>query len=173
MKLKFFQEEFTNLVLSPSATCSLSFRPEGKLNDNEAINVYRNDYEARMIEALGSNFEATWLMLGDDDFFAIGKKYITHYPSTFKSLMHFGHQFPQFLKMEKFDESVVIMAQFESFFWKLFHAKEKDQIVLTQELVTNGTFNLESIGLFQASARIDEIWIHRKDSSSSLEKIDL
>nr|BDT27444.1 DNA-binding domain-containing protein [Bacteriovorax sp. HI3] len=139
----------------------------------EALEVYRQDYEARMLEALGSNYEATWLLLGDEGFFSLGKKYIFSHPSSFRSLIDYGHSFPEFLLSENAGGAVVAMAEFERAFWKLFHDEQNSSITLTQEDVLSTHFGLRKISLIQAPFKINEVWNHRQDAAEVLEDVDL
>lgn len=103
--------------------------PVGSLTNEEVLKVYASDYRARLTEALGENYETTWLVLGDDRFFDIALKYIEANPSSNPDLSHYGKNFPYFLRHYKYFAEWKIdipfleeLAYFEKNFWEIFHS---------------------------------------------------
>lgn len=62
------------------------------------LQIYRNAYGARLIEALESTYPVLKTYLGDDAFYQLGNEYISACPSTYRSIRWFGDQLPAFLK---------------------------------------------------------------------------
>lgn len=62
------------------------------------LNIYRNAYQTRLIEALASNFPCLHVHLGSDAFAIIARDYIDAHPSIFRSIRWFGDGFSDFLK---------------------------------------------------------------------------
>ena len=83
MNLKSFQSLFLNSVsnLDQLDICR-HIKPGGTLNVEQAMSVYRNDYYARLSEALGEHYESIWFVVGDDEFSRLTRSYIDLYPSS-------------------------------------------------------------------------------------------
>lgn len=149
----------------------------GQLNLPEAIEVYSLDYKARMREALSKNYEATWLVLGDDDFFKLADLYIDNYPSEYSNLTSYGESFPLFLAGHENLQDASKMASFEQAFWSFFHSKDQAKILLDDNKIINAEFNLEKIKCIESDMRLDLLWKHRESSlkgnSDDLEQLDL
>jgi hypothetical protein len=56
------------------------------------LQVYRNAYRVRLVEALRSNYPVLQRVLGDDDFAALGLAYLADHPSRVPSIRWFGDQ---------------------------------------------------------------------------------
>jgi hypothetical protein len=128
-KLAAFQEKFVDAVLNGEGEAVIAniVKPAGRLNPKEVINVYRQDYFARLSEALGETFGAVWAVLGDDDFHQLCRDYIKQHPSIFKDLGHYGNLLALYLKQTPHHEDfpwISDLAQFEWDFWEIFHAAE-------------------------------------------------
>lgn len=54
------------------------------------LNVYRNAYRLRLVEALRSNYPVLHRVLGDDEFAALGQAYLADHPSREPSIRWFG-----------------------------------------------------------------------------------
>lgn len=175
MPLKRIQELFVESVRSQSHPEELLtlISPGGSLTNQEALSVYSNDYKARMQEALGKNYEATWLISGDEDFFKYADEYIKLYPSTLRSLTTFGESFPDFLANRVIDLEIVQMAQFERDFWTLFHASSNPPFELTQRIIETAEFDLSMIQLFDSEMRLDLIWQHREGGSDGFSDVNI
>src|SRR4051812_17487252 len=95
-----YQKIFLDAILGSEVDDNLlaNIKPAGSLSNLEALNVYRGDYTARMLEALGKNYEATWVLLGDEEFMDAATRYIKLNPSTYTNLTTYGESFPNFLE---------------------------------------------------------------------------
>jgi hypothetical protein len=149
----------------------------GDLSLADAIDVYSSDYKARMREALSKNYEATWLVMGDDDFFKIADLYIQSHPSSYKNLTAYGESFPLFISKQKDLEDASKMASFEQTFWSLFHSKDQKKLFLDEKKIITGEFNLENIKCIESDLRLDLLWKHRESSlqgnSDILEQLEI
>lgn len=165
--MKQFQGKFLAAILKNEIDSELLnlIEPVGTLSAEESIKVYQGDYIARMMEALGQNYEATWVLLGDEDFFALGKKYINTHPSIFKNLSTYGHHFDMFLEQEKVDLEVIQMAAFEKSFWKYFHQAPSKKIDIQDveevEFACDFYISHSEIGLY-------DLWLRRESPPDSL-----
>lgn len=145
----------------------------GTLNPDGAINVYSQDYQARMRDALSKNYESTWLIMGDDEFFEYADIYIRTYPSHLSNLTNYGEKFPELLagNTELIDASK--MAIFERAFWRAFHLDDRPPITIDEEMITNGEFNLSGFTFVESEMRLDLVWSHREEGSSAIESLEL
>lgn len=175
MQLKKFQDSFVNMVTAQMQENELleMIIPSGQLTEKEAIEVYSLDYSARLQEAMGSNYEATWLLLGDEDFFELSQNFIKSNPSHEDSLTNYGENFPEFLLLHSVDFEIIQMAQFERCFWKLFHSAHQNDVIITQEHLENSTFKLDEIYLYETDLRLDLIWQSREKEMDALSELNL
>ncbi|MEP6503357.1 MAG: DNA-binding domain-containing protein [Betaproteobacteria bacterium] len=61
------------------------------------LNVYRDAYRVRLVEALRSNYPVLQRVLGDDDFATLGQAYLADHPSREPSIRWFGHRLCEWL----------------------------------------------------------------------------
>jgi hypothetical protein len=124
--LKSYQDIFVNAVLKEEENENLldQMNAIGKLQPKDVLNVYRQDYFSRLTEALGETFEATWLVLGDEEFFKMAKNYIDDFPSNIQDLNLYGEQLSVWLEEKGYREhfsGLPELATFEWSFWQYFH----------------------------------------------------
>ena len=100
--------------------------PIGNLTPKDVIKVYSTDYKYRMLETMQANYEALWMVLGDEQFEEIVFEFIQESPSKEYDLNLYGLEFPIFLqsKKELLEEMPFLndLANFEIAFWKIFHS---------------------------------------------------
>lgn len=168
--MKTFQNDFLSAVLDNSRETKLLqiIKPAGNLDAEGVLQVYRRDYKARMSEALGANYEGTWLLLGDDEFFLFAENYVSTHPSQLTNLTNYGESFPEFLNSEKVDDIVVAMAQFERHFWSLFHAPDRNPVAIDANNVERIIFDLSGITLLRHPLRLSELWREREVPTGGL-----
>ena len=166
-----FQQDFLRAILHGETSESLTsqIRPVGTLTPEGVMNVYRGDYDARMMEALGKSFETTWLLLGDEDFFDAGKTYIKNNPSHVKNLSAYGDFFPEFLATLDLDEDIVRMAYYERAFWRLFHTPPKNAGVITPENLQTLEFHFEeALYLSHSNLKLGHLWSVRENPPADM-----
>lgn len=120
---------FVNEVIhndqNPNAELLDQMIPIGKLTPKSVVGVYANDYRYRMLEAMQTNFETVWMVLGDEKFEELIFEFIKTHPSSESDLNLYGYMFPEFLSrnLELIEEMpfLVELAKFEIAFWKMFH----------------------------------------------------
>jgi hypothetical protein len=64
----------------------------------DSINIYRNDYLARMQSVLMENFPMTHWVLGDELFLPLSQDYVRRTPSIGWDINVYGEHFPQFIQ---------------------------------------------------------------------------
>ncbi len=136
MKEKDYQNIFVAQTLNASSDIPAELgeliNPIGKIDITKVMSVYADDYKYRMLEAMKSNFESIWMVLGDEEFKNQIFEYITAYPSKNFDLNSYGENLPAFLKKADNRELISEMpflpdlAQFEILFWSIFHKKNPE-----------------------------------------------
>lgn len=148
----------------------------GTLEDG--LSVYKEGYEARLLESLQEQYPKTNQFLGDEMFMDIGLMYIRQHPSTFYSLSDYGQSFWNFLKIQSAAMSqfpfISELARFEHCFLKLFH-KVQHPSVAYAEFDRIGNKNCRfvfggAVCLFDSSYSVYNVW---KDCNDSLSLISV
>lgn len=146
--------------------------PAGKLSAQKALTVYADAYRARLIDALGETFEATWWCLGDELFKKMAEQYIFENPSVFYNLSDYGHKFPEFLKLNLAVHQLDFVSDLANFEWEfslLFHESEVLSEINLDTLRTLGSdFSFELVPqmrLFKSEYGILNIWNSYKENS--------
>ncbi|MFZ4714627.1 MAG: DNA-binding domain-containing protein [Bacteriovoracaceae bacterium] len=172
MDLKKFQQTFISNILSKQFSTDLKSEivPTGTLDSLEALKVYQTDYYFRLQEALGSQYETCWLVLGDDEFFRIGQEYIKHHPSQNKNLNFYGDQFPQFVPNSEYS-FLSELAQFEKDFWVYFHQEKTEQTIdwknIPQEQIGEMIFRTNYL-LYAWDYKLHDLWKKRQEENTQL-----
>lgn len=151
----------------------------GTLTPEEAVDVYRKGYPARLTEALGETFEACWRVLGDEDFFAAAAAYIARTPSTSCNLSDYGASFPDFLEggaaahLKNSDAPFIgDLARFEWTFKELFHAKPHEGLsaaILAAKARPETVLRFGgAVRLLSLKHRVHRIWSRDRSDASPL-----
>lgn len=142
--------------------------PGGKLTKEKSIEVYTNDYYARLQDALGENYEAVWTVVGDEDFYALGQSYIKKYPSELRDLTSYGDKFSALLRESELLSDypfLIDLAEFEREFWNIFHRKRESFEIPWEEYLENFsslTFSFScNFKIYRWNYRVYEIFQYR------------
>lgn len=165
-----FQNEFLKGVITKNISSGLldEMIPIGKLTNSQVMEVYQNDYRARLQEVIGDNYEACWFVLGDDDFLTYSYEYVENHPSEYTNLLHYGDGFPEFLATKAKDVPFIKeLAEFEKSFWYLFHQEDNHRYFTPQEYgesIFEKSLKLinENYFLFESEVELSQIWQMRK-----------
>lgn len=131
-----------------------------KVSKETRLAIYANAYRYRLLDALSDNYPSVHTLLGDEDFFNEGLKYISQYPSHHFSIRYFGSHLEQFL--EEHHQETAVLAEMAHFEWALRNAFDaEDQESLGLEALQN--INPDSWGdlrftLHSSVARLDLKW---------------
>lgn len=131
MKQKDFNQKLVKALSSRESfgTDLLNQIKDGpKLGAKRALEVYKEDYEARLSEALKNTYRAIAALIGDQDFSLLAKDYIQSHPSTSSDLDDYGHRLNLFLASHPLSNDypfLMELAHFEWSFREIFHAKQK------------------------------------------------
>ncbi len=91
-----------------------------------AIEVYQEDYQARLTEALKNTYRASYFLLGDREFKHLAKDYISSYPSQSSDLDDYGFDMELFLKSHQLGKEYPFLSSMIHFEWtfrNIFHKK--------------------------------------------------
>ena len=131
-----------------------------KVSSEIRLAIYANAYRYRLIDALSDNYPSVHTLLGDEDFYNDGIKYLAAYPSHHFSIRYFGNQLETFLS-EHHQETAVLaeMARFEWALRAAFDAEDKASLGLKalQEIAPESWAELGFI-LHPSVARLDLEW---------------
>lgn len=183
MDEKKYQNHFVKLVQGKCGDDSNEILdlivPVGDLCNSKVIEVYSNDYQFRLIDALKSNFESLWMLLGDDEFQNLAVGYIKSYPSSFYDLNVYGHKMSVFI-LDNYSEmpSALMfseLALFEINFWKVFHSqnsRKKSIEDFSQDAIVNSTLNFnDSLILLNFQNDVFAIFSHREKCFEEFERL--
>lgn len=179
--LEKFQKDFLmDIIVGGRETVEL-LKPAGELSANDCLSVYRGDYFARLTDALGETFEATWSILGDEDFYELTKIYIKENPSISFDLGKYGKSFPDFLSKKMNDSDLDFLSElsfFEWSFWDYFHKGgelPRDTFPQEQSAIFSLDLFEKDFLLFSSQVDLYLIWKNRENveffSQVSLDEI--
>jgi Putative DNA-binding domain len=141
-----------------------SLIPGGRLTQEAALKVYRNDYVARLTTVLGENYEAVWTVLGDELFFMVCEEFIKNNNSKSFDIGEFGGEFHLFLKNHKLGSEFPFLgdlAFFEKNFLRIFHSplQESSSMTIKEQDPFNLRFKFtEGIHLQKSPYPIFKLW---------------
>lgn len=149
----------------------------GKLTAAEAVEVYRGGYPARLTEALGETYETCWRVLGDEDFFAAARAFISRFPSRTHNLSDYGAEFPEFLESLPVAEVAPYLGDLARYCWtfkELFHAQPHralDPVVLAAKARPEAVLRLGSaVRLLALRHRVYSIFRRDDDDDAPIEE---
>lgn len=171
------QENFLGAIRGQSSTFIGEINPIASLSPTDCIEIYSKGYVARLTEALGETFEATWWVLGDDDFFELADQYIRANPSEAFDLSEYGSDFPDFLASLKQNDEISFLQDLGRFEWafkNIFHKRN------LQPLKVGWPAGVEKIGLTLSDSAtlltsrfsVYEIWKRRAQPIETVGEVD-
>ena len=171
MTLKDYQQLFSQAATQGEQSEGVprllqTLTPGGTLTGSAAIDVYGKGVTIRLTEALGETFEAVWWVCGDEDFFALAKRFIHARPSTTYNLSQYGKEFPEFLdKVFPFPDLPFLgdLARYEWTFKELFHTRQHESVApehiqsLAEDPAIQFQFG-QAVRLFTSRYAIYDLW---------------
>lgn len=123
MRLREWQHRFQECVLQPEEVDQvlMAHLSPGSIDKQAQIGIYRNAYAIRLVEALRSNYPALHQLLGDDDFDAMGRRYLKNCPPTEASIRWFGHSLSEYLEQQAPYDALPVLSELARFEWALRH----------------------------------------------------
>jgi len=177
-RLSEIQELFFSALRDEPEPFATRIEPIAKLSPQECIRIYSRGYSVRLTDALGETFDATWWILGDEDFFKLSGKYIYSTVSHCYDLSDYGYDFPKFLSRQALAAETPFLpdlARFEWLFKEIFHKPNvKNEIDGGIGFAENSRFiPSSSAKLLSSRYPIYDIWKLRSGPIEELSKIDL
>jgi hypothetical protein len=120
MKQADFNLKLTKAISSKSEDMhELAFQilESDKLSALEALQIYQNDYEIRLTDALKNSYNAIYTILGDHDFRHLSKDYILNYNSLSPNLDDYGEHVSTFLKSHFLHQKFPFLNELAHFEW--------------------------------------------------------
>lgn len=128
------QQDFQNYLHLGHATIEKAIVDTELVPAQMRLQVYRNAYQARLEEALASNFPYLKVCLGGDAFHQMSLDYIASHPSTYRSIRWYGDELADFL-IHYYDEEFHFLAELAQFEWNMtiaFDAQDASVFELAQ-----------------------------------------
>ncbi len=184
-QLRDIQHQFWNGLRSveANANCTQLFSKNGKLTQEERLNIYRDTMCAAHTNALAQSYRCCEKILGERYFKQIAKSYFYKYPATIQNLNHYGQSFPKFLQhwvhnhMECSDYPYLSdLAQLEWAFDQAYYAKPdplfnfNSLTTLNEKSYQRICFELSaSLTILKSNYPIYEIWLANQGQADAQE----
>ncbi len=95
--LRHLQRDLQNHLLGTESAIADAIVDAPPLPVAERLDIYRNAYCVRLIEALKDTYPILHAVLGDDDFATLGEEYVVTHPSVHRSIRWYGSELAEFL----------------------------------------------------------------------------
>lgn len=83
------------------------------------LEIYYDAYRLRLLEVLTGDFPKLQMLMGEEDFEHLGRRYIAAYPSVYFSVRDFGQDLPAFLQANEAYKPHPYFAEMAAFEWAL------------------------------------------------------
>ncbi len=91
------QRELQSHLLGEPSSIADAIADAPPLPVADRLDIYRNAYRVRLIEALGDTYPVLHALLGDAVFVAMGEEFVAAYPSVHRSIRWYGAELSAFL----------------------------------------------------------------------------
>ena len=118
-ELERLQDDFLRWLVQGDQTFEQDILGSEKVSSGLRMEIYRNAYRLRLLEALTDSYPALHTLLGDDRFEALGLAYIEAHPSHNFSIRWFGHRLREFLAAATDYRDTPVLAEMAAFEWAL------------------------------------------------------
>jgi len=177
------QQDLGKSILTgkPSSDLLKAIIPGGKLDNEKALGVYRDDYTSRMCAVMADNFEGTHSLLGDELFYATCLGYLENYTSTSPDIGDFGKYLDQYVRNHPIGLEYPFLPELcrlDMEFIRLFHLPMEKKVdvnkLKTHENLSMAKFKLvKAIYLHKSDYPVYKIWDLKNISQVERENVDL
>jgi len=180
MQLHEWQDVFQRNILCPDTELRNKMLPwlnPTGASPEKRLGVYIDAYVLRLTETLRSNYPALHQLLGDNDFEALSRRYLSIYPSAHASIRWFGDRLAALLKDCEPYSGIPSLSELADFEWALRHtidAADHDSLVPDDlQAIEPGawaelSFNLHpSLTILRLDWNVIPIWRALSDEISS------
>jgi len=133
------QIKFQSYLINSENDINSDIEETKKVSASTRLQIYRNAYRFRLIEALASNYPILQKYLGDELFQELATLYINAHPSTFKSIRWFGDQLENFLQGHDKYSEFPYLAELSKLEWHMtltFDAPDRELIGMETIMLT-------------------------------------
>jgi hypothetical protein len=134
------QQAFQRAVVDGDYGFRGSIEQTDRVSADERISIYHDAYRLRLLEVLEDNYLGLAYLLGDEQFEALGRAYIDHQPSEFKSIRWFGDKLSLFLTEQPAYREQAVLAEMASADWTL---------TLAMDAADDAAIGIEAMAAFQ------------------------
>jgi hypothetical protein len=117
--LEQLQQDFLAWLTSGEGRVKSAVARSEHVSRNLRLEIYRNAYHLRLLEALADAYPALHTLLGDARFQALGLDYIRSHPSHHFSIRWFGHRLGPYLRDHPQRQDHPVVAEMALFEWTL------------------------------------------------------
>lgn len=154
------QREFQQYLFDGDDNIVHQVAPHDSAKDR--LVIYRNAYLSRIIEVLMKDFPALYNLLGHEQFHNMAIQYISHFPSSFRSIRWIATHLPKFLaENEPFKHQPILneLATFEWFLAEAFDAQDSNIFSVEElSLITSSAWPMMKIKLIPALFHYTQHW---------------
>lgn len=100
-----------------------------RLSAVKALEVYQEDYQARLTEALRNTYPAIHSLIGEEDFLRLASDYINIFPSCSPDLDDYGNHLCPHLTSHPLGEDYIFLSELAHFEWNFREVFHLEQIV--------------------------------------------
>ena len=113
------QGEFQDYLLRGTPAIEERVVGSARVPVETRLGIYAGAYGSRLIDALGSSYPALAALLGEEDFQALGAKYVRSHDSRYFSIRNYGDELAEFLGEHSDYAEVPLLAELARFEWTL------------------------------------------------------
>ena len=119
MSLTALQQAFQDYVLDGAPGIVDRIEPGRRANQRRRLAIYYDAYRLRLVEALGTDFEALLAVMGKDGFEEACRAYVEATPSLFRNVRWYGGNLSTFLRETQPWQEQPWLADIAQFEWTL------------------------------------------------------
>lgn len=101
------------------------------------LEIYRNAYRSRLIEALEDGYPNLHRLLGDEHFDTLGAGFVAAHSSVHRSIRWYGRELAQFLRAEPAYRDQPRLAELAAFEWTLGEAFDSEDAIPLERAALN------------------------------------
>jgi hypothetical protein len=113
------QDEFQEYLLRGARAIETRVVGSARVPIETRLGIYAGAYGSRLVDALASSYPALAALLGEEDFQALGARYVRTHDSPYFSIRHYGDALEQFLGTHADYADVPLLAELARFEWLL------------------------------------------------------
>jgi len=133
LSLKDLQQAFKRHLYDTDPAIAEHIVGTAALDANDRLAVYAHAYDARLTEALATDYTALQALLGEDEFARLSHAYARAHPSTHYSLRYFGQHLPTFLQRNDDYAARPELAELARFEWAFVDAFDAADTAIVDE----------------------------------------